>query len=439
MDDFIASLAAQARLNLLPTTSQDRYMDQLAEFEEFLHQNSAVVSSDAILAYFQFRVNSGLMPSSLKTYMCMLKAALFAKRGFPTNDSTWNVIEASLKNMMKHHKKKKATVFTQDQLEKFVVDTENNAEFLTWNLALLIGLFSSSRPAELAALLNKDVTVENGTNVCIFIRRRKTDQAGIGKRYSSNVPADQWFSPWRFFNTYLAMKRSCPNGEQLLDPNESFWWQIHKGRVVAQHIGKNWFSQLPKKIAVRINAPMEGTTYSGYSIRRTSITWMAENGGTPQQLRTQGGWVSEGTANHYIDRTERIEFENSQRIFRASKIPPQPRVPSPAPPPSLSPGARSLVRMDDIVPDIPPNPSPFAVPAPAPAPSAIPTPVPNPAPTPAPNPAIHVSGASNMCVNVCVQYSSSESVQSNSDNDFVPASLKRVAPPKKRVPKRTRK
>ena len=76
-------------------------------------------------------------------------------------------------------KKKKESVFTKDEVDRFLVCTEDH--FLIRNkLAFLFGVFGALRAEELAAITFDDVSNVDETTVRIRVKRSKTDKACNG-------------------------------------------------------------------------------------------------------------------------------------------------------------------------------------------------------------------------------------------------------------------
>lgn len=55
--------------------------------------------------------------------------------------------------------------------------------------------------------------------------------------------------------------------------------------------------------------------FSSHSFRSTSVTAMAENGASVEQMMMHGNWQSESIMRGYIRNTKRFRVENAQRII----------------------------------------------------------------------------------------------------------------------------
>lgn len=73
-----------------------------------------------------------------------------------------------------------------------------------------------------------------------------------------------------------------------------------KGKHIKQNIGHNTISKVPYVVAnyLKLENP---ECYTGHSLRRSSATLLAENGGDLLSLKRHGGWKSATVAEGYIE------------------------------------------------------------------------------------------------------------------------------------------
>lgn len=91
---------------------------------------------------------------------------------------------------------------------------------------------------------------------------------------------------------YLS-KRPTPDMEKV-------FIGFRSGRPVKQNMGHNTISAIPKKIAAYLKLS-NIDSYSGHSLRRTSATILADNGGDILSLKRHGGWKSSTVAEGYVE------------------------------------------------------------------------------------------------------------------------------------------
>jgi hypothetical protein len=215
----------------------------------------------------------------------------------------------------KTEKPKRAQTLNEAQIQHFVENAPDDI-FLVEKIGLLIGCFASTRPSELVRLKNSDVRVlACGETHINLSNGRKTDQAARGQLFIA--PATGWASPSKLILTYNMKKRESGK-EGPCDPNSRFFWHMRNGRVVDSVVGRNWVGVFCKRVAEFLF--LDPKEISGYTVRRSSITAMAEGGATPQQLRVQGGWKRDSIASVYVAQTESFARNNGQAMFRTNSL-----------------------------------------------------------------------------------------------------------------------
>ena len=89
-----------------------------------------------------------------------------------------------------------------------------------------------------------------------------------------------------------------------------------KGNCFTKQVcGKNWFGDLPRKIATFLGIPAEG--FTGHTIRRTSASWMANTGMTREDMKRAGRWKSDAVVEGYIDRSVEMKSKTATAVQMA--------------------------------------------------------------------------------------------------------------------------
>ena len=84
---------------------------------------------------------------------------------------------------------------------------------------------------------------------------------------------------------------------------------------------------LPRRIATYLN--LENVEkYTGHAIRRTSTTWLAENGASTTLIQNFGGWKSASVAQEYIDKSDAMKIEISKKLLLPNQAQEVQNVPS---------------------------------------------------------------------------------------------------------------
>ena len=88
-----------------------------------------------------------------------------------------------------------------------------------------------------------------------------------------------------------------------------FFFKYVNGKASANVVGVNIIGKVPVDIAtfLKLENPEE---YTGHAFRRSSASWMANNGADKDTIMRHGGWKSSGVAEGYIETSR----ENKKRI-----------------------------------------------------------------------------------------------------------------------------
>lgn len=143
-------------------------------------------------------------------------------------------------------------------------------------------MFGAMRGGELAKLAFKDVS-EQGNLFIIWVRKPKNKEdryftitgpcCGVVKKYIDLRPRDS--------------------------ETERFFINYQKGRCLKQVIGKQKFTQMPRRIAEFLELP-DVEQYTGHSFRRSSASMFANTGAGIEAVKNIGGWKSAKVAEGYV-------------------------------------------------------------------------------------------------------------------------------------------
>lgn len=95
--------------------------------------------------------------------------------------------------------------------------------------------------------------------------------------------------------------------------NDRFFLQYKNNSCTANVIGKNTFSQMPRKIAEFLGLE-EPKSYTGHSFRRTSASSLANKGGSMDEIQNLGGWKSATVAKGYVDHSISYKLNTENRV-----------------------------------------------------------------------------------------------------------------------------
>ena len=100
-------------------------------------------------------------------------------------------------------------------------------------------------------------------------------------------------------------------------PHNRLFVNYKKGKCSIQPVGIHSFGNLGLRIAEFLNLP-NPKNYTGHSIRRTSATLFADNGGNITNLKRHGGWKSTNVAEGYIDNSLTNKIKIAKTIQKVS-------------------------------------------------------------------------------------------------------------------------
>jgi integrase len=84
-----------------------------------------------------------------------------------------------LKKLSTNHKPKQALTFTEEEVNRFLINAPNEGVHLVHKLILLFGIYGGLRPSELTDLCWGDISENTSEGfISITIRHSKTDQSG---------------------------------------------------------------------------------------------------------------------------------------------------------------------------------------------------------------------------------------------------------------------
>ncbi|KAK4885396.1 hypothetical protein RN001_001667 [Aquatica leii] len=200
-------------------------------------------SESVLIAYFSQLAETKKASTLWATYS-MLRATLSIKNCIDI--SKHSSLIAYLKQQTIGYKPKKSTVFSRDQIDKFLKDAPQ--EFLPHKTALIIGISGACRTDELYQMKVSDVESLNN-KISIVIPNTKTYHPR-----SFLITDVQWINILRF------------------------------GKITKQSFGHNTIAQFPKKIATFLGLN-NADSFTGHCFRRTSATLLANRGGDVLQLK----------------------------------------------------------------------------------------------------------------------------------------------------------
>jgi len=296
--------AQKAIESLIPTKSSEIYIKYYDQFVQYLSQNKSSISyasENKCLAFFE-DLSSKYAASTLWTIFSCISKMLLINHGVDTKQ--WKAMKAFLKKRDETHIKKKSNTFSREDLDGFLKESDNEQD----KLALLIGLCGGMRPAELTFLQWEHITEESASSIFVNIPKSKTDKAQVGWKFTVRKDPTEWKCPLSLLSNY---KKRVP------ETNGRLFVQYHNGKYTKQVRGKNWFNELPQRMATFLKKE-EPKRWTGHAIRRTTATLLADSGVSLTNLKRAGRWKSDSVAEGYIAESKYQKKDIAERIQNIS-------------------------------------------------------------------------------------------------------------------------
>ena len=200
----------------------------------------------------------------------------------PTELSATN---AMLSANSKKHSKKKASVFTIEEVLSYLREAPSEGQSLRNKLALLFGVFSLGRMQEVSKLTWADIQNDLKREAYLFtLTRSKTAVDGARQTF---------FLPYMFYD--IDTRPLIEAYRTLSVPVGIIWVRVNSKK----QLGKGTLAETPKYVAefLKLTDPKQ---YTGHGLRATGATAMADHGCTELELMLAGNWKSLTVARSYV-------------------------------------------------------------------------------------------------------------------------------------------
>ena len=175
--------------------------------------------------------------------------------------------------------------------------------FLFTKVVLVFGLNGACRADELRTLTVDDIK-DTGSILIVTLNDTKTKR----KRIFTVTSEDSPINGVQLYRKYLNLRP--PNV-----PHRRLFVCYRNGKCTVQAVGINTFYNVSKKIAEYLKLP-DAAEYTGHCMRRTSATFLANNGASIETLKRHGGWRSSTIAESYVEESIANKVKTSNQIFQ---------------------------------------------------------------------------------------------------------------------------
>ncbi|XP_011695514.1 PREDICTED: fatty acid synthase-like [Wasmannia auropunctata] len=221
---------------LIPQKSKKYYNQAYQAYQTWLKSKNKINTDENVLLAYMAILATKNKPSTLWSTYSKLKTMLKLNDGIDITSFT--ALTQFLKSKNKGYKPKKSSVFTNEQVKKFLMEAPNN-EFLAAKVIMIFGVYGALRCQEITNIETTDIK-EHGQMFLVSIHETKT-----------------------------------------------------------KVMGKNLIAKIPQRVAEYLELP-NPKTYTGHAFRRTSATLLVDAGADMLTLKRHGVWKSNSTLSKNI-------------------------------------------------------------------------------------------------------------------------------------------
>ena len=275
---------------LNPIKSSKRYEES---WDKFLQFNGNVppemIIEENLIEYFDYLRNEKHFASStLWSQYSMLNHKVQILYGKKLQ--TMPRLTIQLKSYEAGYNRKSSSVFSFEDINKFLETAPNEDSFLHKKAIAVIAFCEGLRCADLISIICNDLEFDQTTGYWIKYNVSKQATVVINK---FNVPMK-----------YANYVTNYCNRLRDLKIFESRLWKTYRTKrdgsyYTSQPMGIHILSKIPMDIAKYLGL-LHTESYTGYAFRRSAATVMAESGASSTLMRTHFNWKSETTATKYI-------------------------------------------------------------------------------------------------------------------------------------------
>jgi len=243
---------------------------------------------EALTNFFKYlRIDKKTASSSMWTLYSYLNSVLKRKYSFKLQDLP------RLTMLIKGYAvdiKKKATIFDQAILKKFMVSEMPNAYWEVRQAVVVLSFFGGLRLEECLTLKLEQI-IRSSVGYTITHKRCKQRSDDLFTKFV--VPEDGGFAE------KLSIYLTKINMQLDKFAGRVFYTASKKSHLKKQGMGRNTLALVPHELAKFLELP-EGDVFTFHSFRRTSATSAADAGSTTEQLVDFFGWKNGSMCQEYI-------------------------------------------------------------------------------------------------------------------------------------------
>ena len=310
-DIFLQPTSAfkQHNMNLLPQKSKQRYLGEYSKYLQWLTKNGHEPKTESehestLFSYLQ-QLKLKYKESTLCTMCSMIRSVLLMKQKLEVSISRIKRLLNSNKT-----KTKKAKCFTEEEINTYLRNEKSSGQALVTKLILVFGLYGALRVSELAALKFEHVEYHHHPvkHLKVNITQSKTDKSEQGfffiipERSSGDLNC-----PVKLFHQYR---------NQIEKATGRRFRYFRNGKFSNNVIGVHSVALVPRMVATFLKLK-NSNEYTGHTLRRTSATFLANQGISMPNLKRIGRWKSTTVAQGYLDQSTTRKLKGSKMIEKS--------------------------------------------------------------------------------------------------------------------------
>ena len=301
-----------------PAKSRIVYLKAFKQYEQFLKSRNQFVADAPpteiqMLNYFHYlRQDRKWAPTTLWSHYARINACIKRKFGFSMK--TFVRVSDALKSYESGHHVKKAAIFSPQEIEDFVTDSQLSSRYwLVRKVICLVGYFGGFRSIELKSLVFENVEMDEMGYWFTFSRSKQRSMVEdssicVPRRLADWSPCSNDvarraidYDPASLLDLYyeqLCLDYQCTKDE-LCGPFFKSTHGVNGKRFIQGCIGKNTLGQVGVEIAQELLLSFP-ETYTGHCWRRSAGTNASNNGVNVTTLMSMMGWACPKTAMEYV-------------------------------------------------------------------------------------------------------------------------------------------
>ena len=313
--DHLTIQSDEVSLQAIKEITRPRYEKLWKDFKQYTGQeslNNRVPSEDEILAFMRhLRDDKGMASSTMWTSYSQLNGVVKSKYGF--NLKKYARVTTLLKSMDTDIKKK-ASVFTKEELDKFIGAKELGTPYwIVRKGIVLCSFFGGLRHAELMDLkLERVVSTKNGVSVTHNRAKQRSDklEAKFLIPRASNQGQLDYAKVMEHYLEYVRNDLGKVTGR--------LWFTGNHRQFVNLFLGKNMVGKIPHELATFLELS-DPDSFTFHSFRRSSASQAADLGTTSLQMQSYYGWKNASMTLEYVS-TSKAAIEDMANKLAHSEV-----------------------------------------------------------------------------------------------------------------------